>query len=116
MLAHEEYPNGTAFNGCYICRASKRDDEKFVIDTEREIDFEGFLVVCEKCCADFAAMIDYVPAKRSDALQKTLDGLHTDYKAVLSELDDKNRLLDLLRQYTDEPEAVTETKEKANAE
>ena len=56
------------------------------------------------------------PKKDIKTIQKTLDGLHTDYKAVLSELDDKNRLLDLLRQYTDQPEAVTETKEKANAE
>lgn len=106
MQKLDEYPVGTAFNGCYLCRASRRADEDFVVDTERDIDFEGFLVLCQKCVAELGSMVGYVPSKKSDDLQKKLDGLHEDYKTILAELADKDQLISLLRQYTDEPDPV----------
>lgn len=55
----DEYPLGTANGTCYFCGASKRPGER-LIDTERSIDFEGFLVVCETCVATMANLLGFV--------------------------------------------------------
>jgi hypothetical protein len=43
-----EYGVQTAGGTCYLCKLPRRGNEK-VIDTGVEIDFEGFLAICESC-------------------------------------------------------------------
>lgn len=95
------YPPGTVDNTCYFCKASQRDmgqgRKELVIDTMTNIDFEGFLSICESCVLEMGRLIGMISPEQAIDLQFETAQLREDNRAVNEQLNDTLEALSMLR-------------------
>jgi len=65
-----EYPQTTIGGVCFFCLSSRRKTEQLV-DCQKEVDFEGGVVVCETCVIEMSNLVGGLPKKRAENLRNT---------------------------------------------
>lgn len=90
QLVAEYLPN-TRNDGCLICNASRRPNDR-IIDLERWIDFEegegwGRLAICETCGQELAALIGCAPNSTVDRLEQEIRRLKAEIATLQSNRD-----------------------------
>ncbi len=90
LPANEGFPYGTAASGCYLAGCTNgtapRAENTLIIDTETQIDMEGFLMICEDCATRIANLLGCLGAEEAvqlyDRLRKTEEQLLDESKKV----------------------------------
>lgn len=63
-----EFPLGTRMNACVTCNADRRPTDRLV-DLGINIDFEGYLIMCETCAKEIAHLLGWVTDDVAQQLQ-----------------------------------------------
>lgn len=105
----DDYPWGTARgNTCYACGAGRReirDPRTFelrkerVVDLGMQIDFEGYLCICESCTREAARILGMVDDPLAGRYLEQLEAERTTSTAVRAELAEAWGLIDQLRRH-----------------
>jgi len=96
-IIQEDYPIGTPLNSCYICKTGRRYPGERLLDPSLNIDFEGWLVICEECIAEAARMLGMISTAQAAKLQDQLDDAKT---AVESYKEDAEEALNVAKAAT----------------
>lgn len=106
----DTYPLGSAGNACYVCNAAQRTlaggRVESVVDFGRQIDFEGFLFVCETCITEAAGLLGWIDEATYKNHIVNVATARAERDAAVAERDEAVLVADAIRRY-DETLGIT---------
>lgn len=88
----DDYPAGTPRNCCYVCQTGIRElpstptRKEKVLDPQIQIDFEGYLCICESCITEAAQMLGMFTIEQAGQLKNVEDYLREELEATRAQL------------------------------
>ena len=100
MAFHEtdQYIPGDVGGACFFCGSSRRGEER-IFRTDRDIDYEGNVAICETCAGELAAQIDWISPSQARALKAKNVDLAKTVKEATAALNAARDTVEALRAY-----------------
>lgn len=98
----DRYIPGDIGGACWSCGVAQRSDrgvKERLFRCDRDIDFEGFVVICESCVSDMARALGWMKPSEVRALKAKNTALLKEQRETLDALAKATATVDALRFY-----------------